>query len=324
MRAVVISEPGGPEVLQWHEVPQVTPGPREVVIDVAAAGVNRADVQQRKGVYPPPKGASEYPGLEVAGQVVAVGEAVTRWRTGDEVCALLSGGGYAEQVAIDESLVLPIPEGLPVADAAALVEVAATVYSNVAEYAGLSAHQSLLVHGGAGGIGTFAIQWAKALGATVFTTARPDNHAALREFGADVTIDYRDEDFVAVIAEHTGGAGVDVILDNMGAAYLNRNVEALAVEGRLAVIGLQGGRTGELNLGAMLAKRATIQAAGLRSRPQADRAAILDGVLRHVWPLVASGQIRPVVAQRIPMPEAAKAHRLMEAGGHLGKFLLIR
>lgn len=322
MYAVVISEPGGPEVLKWQEGPDVTPGPDEIVIDVAAAGVNRADVVQRQGFYPPPPGASPYPGLECSGRVIELGANVTDWQLGDEVCALLPGGGYAEQVAIDQSLVLPVPAGVSLVDAAGLVEVAATVYSNLAGFAGLASGETLLVHGGSGGIGTFAIQWATRLGATVLTTARRGNAEALRALGARLVIDYRDEDFVEQVAAHTDGAGADVILDHIGAAYLERNISVLASDGRLAIIGMQGGRKAELNLSALMAKRGRLMAAGLRSRPLAQRAAILQDVRRHIWPEIAAGAIAPMVAARLPMTEAVAAHELMAGGGYVGKILL--
>ena len=322
MYAVTITTPGGPEALEWREVPEPEPAPDEVVIDVDAAGVNRADLLQRQGHYPPPAGASVYPGLECAGTVNACGSDVTKWRVGDEVCALLSGGGYAERVAVHESLVLPVPDSISVAASAALVEVAATVYSNVTQFGRLSAGESVLIHGGSGGVGSFAIQWARAIGATVYTTARPSNHEMLSRLGADVTIDYSTEDFVEVVAEHTNGLGVDVILDVMGASYLGRNVDALAPDGRLAIVGMQGGRKGELPLGKLLAKRGTIMAAGLRSRPLADRASIVAGLERDVWPHVSAGRVQPVIASRIPMAQASVAHEAMENGGYVGKILL--
>lgn len=324
MYAVEISEPGGPQVLRWRETPDVVPGPGEVLIEVAAAGVNRADLLQRQGHYPPPAGASEVPGLECSGTVAAVGEDVTAWQVGDRVCALLSGGGYAERVVVDAGLVLPVPGGVDLVDAAGLPEAAATVWSNVFDIAKLDKGQSILVHGGAGGIGTVAIQLATVFGARVLTTARADHADALRRLGAELIIDYRNEDFVAVVADHTDNRGVDVILDNMGASYLERNIKTLAFDGRLAVIGMQGGRSATLNLGALLVKRGRISAAGLRARPLIDRIHIIDAVAREVWPLVARQLVKPVVAQRIPLSEAPAAHEAMEAGGHLGKILLTR
>ena len=322
MYAVTISEPGGPDVLQWREVPEPEPAPDEVVIDVYAAGVNRADLLQRQGYYPPPPGASDYPGLECSGTVRACGADVTQWRVDDQVCALLPGGGYAERVAVHESLVLPVPDNVSVTAAAALVEVAATVYSNVTQFGRLAAGESVLIHGGSGGVGSFAIQWARTIGATVFTTSRSANHEMLSRLGADVTIDYGTEDFGEVVAEHTNGLGVDVILDVMGAAYLDKNVDALAPDGRCAIIGMQGGRKGELSVGKLLAKRGTIMAAGLRSRPLADRAAIVAGLGEEVWPHVSAGRLQPVIASRVPMAQASAAHEAMEQGGHVGKILL--
>ncbi|HET8659868.1 MAG TPA: NAD(P)H-quinone oxidoreductase [Micromonosporaceae bacterium] len=316
MYAITIPKPGGPQVLTWTEVPDPSPGADEVLIDVAASAVNRADLLQRQGLYQPPPGASPYPGLECSGTVAATGGEVTGWRVGDQVCALLAGGGYAQRVAVPAGQVLPVPPGLGLVDAASLPEVACTVWSNLT---GLRAGQRLLVHGGGSGIGTFAIQYAKALGATVLTTARAAKHAALRDLGADVTIDYRTQDFVAEVGE----GGVDMILDIMGAAYLGRNVRALATGGRLVVIGLQGGRTAELDLGALLAKRASVAATALRSRPVAEKAAIVTGVREQVWPLVERGAIRPVIDRRVPMAQAALAHQVVESSDHLGKVLLV-
>ncbi|MFU8876132.1 NAD(P)H-quinone oxidoreductase [Micromonospora sp. SL4-19] len=324
MRAMTIPEPGGPEALVWAEVPDPEPGPGEVIVDVRASAVNRADLLQRQGHYPPPPGAPAYPGLECSGVVVAVGPEVTAWAVGQEVCALLAGGGYAERVAVPAGQVLPVPAGLAVVDAAALPEVACTVWSNVVRVAGLTKGETLLVHGGGSGIGTFAIQLGVALGATVVVTARAAKHARLRELGAAHTIDYREQDFVEELRRITGGRGADVILDIMGAAYLPRNVAALAVGGRLVVIGMQGGRKGELDLGVLLAKRASVHATALRSRPLAEKAEIVRGVREQVWPLVEAGTIRPIVDRRVPMTEAAEAHRLVETSDHLGKVLLVR
>ncbi|MEV0650620.1 NAD(P)H-quinone oxidoreductase [Phytomonospora sp. NPDC050363] len=319
MRAVVASEPGGPEVLNWAEVPDPVVGPSDVLLRVAAAGVNRADLLQRQGHYPPPAGASSVLGLECSGTVVAVGEKVTRWAVGDEVCALLSGGGYAELVAVDEGLVLSVPSGVSLVDSGGLPEVAATVWSNVFGAARLTAGETFLVHGGGGGIGTFAIQLAVARTARVFTTARGESHARLRELGAEVTIDYREGDFASVVRE-LGGA--DVILDNMGASYLAPNLDALAADGRIVVIGLQGGRKGELDLGKLMAKRGTIHGAGLRARPLRQRVSIVGEVESQVWPHIADGTVAPVVEAYIPMSEAAEAHARVEKGGHVGKVLL--
>jgi putative PIG3 family NAD(P)H quinone oxidoreductase len=323
MRAVVVSQPGGPEVLNLEEVPDPVPAADEVVISITAAGVNRADLMQRQGLYPPPPGAPPYPGLECSGRIAAVGADVTGLRPGDEVCALLAGGGYADQVAVPAVQVLPVPAGLTLSDAAALPEVACTVHANVFMAARLAPGETLLVHGGASGIGTMAIQLAHANGARVACTA--GTAAGLRrcrELGADLAIDYTSEDFVAAVRDFTGGHGADVILDIMGAAYLPRNVATLATDGRLVVIGLQGGATGELDLGTMLRKRLTVHAASLRARPVAEKAAVVAGVRAAVWPLVASGQVRPVIETVVPLAEAARAHQLMEAGGHVGKILL--
>jgi putative PIG3 family NAD(P)H quinone oxidoreductase len=323
MRAVVVSQPGGPEVLNLEEVPDPVPAASEVVISVTAAGVNRADLMQRQGLYPPPPGAPPYPGLECSGRIAAVGADVTGLQPGDEVCALLAGGGYAELVAVPAVQVLPVPAGLTLSDAAALPEVACTVYANVFMAARLAPGDTLLVHGGASGIGTMAIQLAHAHGARVACTA--GTAAGLRrcrELGADLAIDYTSEDFVAAVRDFTGGQGADVILDIMGAAYLPRNVATLATGGRLVVIGLQGGATGELDLGRMLRNRLTVHAASLRARPVAEKAGVVAGVRANVWPLVVSGQVRPVIDTVVPLAEAARAHQLMEAGGHVGKILL--
>ncbi|MGH3315385.1 MAG: NAD(P)H-quinone oxidoreductase [Nocardioidaceae bacterium] len=323
MRAVTISEPGGIDVLAVGEVPDPTAAPGEVVLDVAASAVNRADLLQRQGFYPPPKGASEVLGLECSGVVAAVGEGVEDWQVGDEVCALLAGGGYGEKVAVPAGQVLPLPKGVDLVTAAALPEVACTVWSNVFMIAGLRADETLLVHGGAGGIGTIAIQLAKALGARVFTTAgSPEKLERCRELGADVAISYRDEDFVEVVKNETDGAGVDVILDNMGAKYLGRNLDALATNGRLAIIGMQGGVKAELNIGKLLTKRAAITATSLRARPVAEKAAIVASVREHVWPLVEEGHVRPIVHAHVALDDVREAHRLIEDGEQTGKVLL--
>jgi putative PIG3 family NAD(P)H quinone oxidoreductase len=321
--AVTIPEPGGPEALVWAEVPDPTAGPGEVVIEVAASAVNRADLMQRAGYYPPPPGASPYPGLECSGRIASVGPGVTTWRPGDEVCALLSGGGYAQRVAAPAGQCLPIPAGVSILDAASLPEVACTVWSNVFDLGRLAAGETLLVHGGGGGIGSFAIQLAAARGARVLTTARAAKHQQLRDIGASVTIDYTGEDFATAARDVTAGHGVDVILDIMGASYLDRNVAALAVSGRLINIGLQGGSRGELDLGALMTKRATIIATTLRPRPVEEKAAIVAAVREHVWPLVEAGKVRPIVHSRVSMSDAADAHRLVESSDHLGKVLLI-
>jgi len=320
MRAIVASEPGGPGVLRLTDVPDAVAGPGEVLVRVAATAVNRADLLQRKGFYPPPPGASDIIGLECSGTVAALGQGVTGWSVGDEVCALLAGGGYAELVAVPAGQLMPVPAGVSLVDAAALPEVACTVWPNVFVSGGLQAGERFLVHGGAGGIGTFAIQLASALGAKVFATAgSPEKLRACAELGADVTINYRDEDFVAVLKED---GGADVILDVMGAAYLGRNVDALATDGRLVVIGLQGGIKAELDLNALMRKRGTIIATTLRARPEAEKAAICASVVEHVWPLVADGQVGPVVHTRLPLDEASRAHALVESSDHIGKVLL--
>jgi putative PIG3 family NAD(P)H quinone oxidoreductase len=323
MRAITIVSPGGPEALKIAEVPDPVAAPGEVVIEITAAGVNRADLLQRQGLYPPPPGAPPYPGLECSGRIASLGDGVTGWRQGDEVCALLSGGGYAEMVAVPAGQLLPVPDGVSVTDAAGLPEVACTVYSNVVTLAHLSPGETLLVHGGASGIGTMAIQLGRALGARVACTAgSPAKLDRCRELGAELAISYRDEDFVTAISEYTGGRGADVILDIMGASYLQRNVAALAPGGRCVVIGLQGGTRAELDLNALLRKRASVHATSLRARPADEKAAIVSSVIAHVWPLVATGRVRPVIEAVLPLADAGQAHRLMEAGDHIGKILL--
>lgn len=324
MHAITIPEPGGPEALVWAEVPDPVAGEGEVLVEVAAAAVNRADVLQRQGHYDPPPGASPYPGLECSGRIVALGPGVSGWSVGDEVCALLSGGGYAEKVAVPVGQLLPVPEGVSLTVAASLPEAVATVWSNVFMVAHLRPGETLLVHGGASGIGTMAIQLGKAVGARVAVTAGgPEKLARCASLGADVLIDYRSQDFVEEVRAATGGAGADVILDIMGAKYLDRNVRALAVNGRLAVIGMQGGVKGELNLGALMAKRGAVTATTLRGRPGAEKAAIVAAVREHVWPLVAAGRVRPVVDRVVGMASAAEGHRVLEAGQHVGKVLLV-
>ncbi|GGQ70882.1 NAD(P)H quinone oxidoreductase [Kitasatospora griseola] len=320
MRAITIPEPGGPEQLVWAEVPDPVPAAGEVLVEVAATAVNRADLLQRQGFYDPPPGSSPYPGLECAGRISALGPGVAGWAVGDEVCALLAGGGYAQQVAVPVGQLLPVPKGLTPAQAAALPEVACTVWSNVFQVAHLRPGETVLLHGGASGIGTMAIQLAKAVGARVAVTAgSPEKLARCAELGADVLIDYRRQDFVAELAE-LGGA--DVILDIMGAKYLERNVDALAVNGRLVVIGMQGGVKAELNLATLLAKRAAVIATNLRGRPLAEKAAIVAAVREHVWPLVEAGVVRPVVDRVLPIADAAEAHRVVEAGAQVGKVVL--
>jgi putative PIG3 family NAD(P)H quinone oxidoreductase len=327
MRAVTFSEPGGPEVLEWGEVPDPVCGPGEVLVDVTATAVNRADLMQRQGFYPPPPGASEVLGLECSGVVSEVGAEVPGWAVGDEVCALLAGGGYAERVAFPAGQLLPRPAGVELATAAALPEVTCTVWSNVFMLAGLRAGDVFLVHGGAGGIGTMAIQLAVRAGARVATTAgSAEKLAFCRELGAEVLVDYREEDFVERVREATGGHGADVVLDNMGAKYLARNVDVLADGGRLVVIGMQGGRKAELDLGKLLARRGSVHATALRSRPATGRggkAEIVAAVRHEVWPDVERGVVRPVVDRRLPMSRAAEAHALLESSGHIGKVLLL-
>jgi putative PIG3 family NAD(P)H quinone oxidoreductase len=323
MHAIVVDEPGGPDALTWQDVPDPRPAPDEVVIEVAAAGVNRADVAQRQGVYPPPPGASEIIGLECSGRIAEVGAEVDGWSVGDEVCALLAGGGYAERVAVPAGQVMPVPDGVSLVEAAGLPEVACTVYSTVFMHAGLASGETLLVHGGASGIGTFAIQLAHARGIRVLCTAGSEEKLArCRELGADAAINYRTEDFVQRVRDETGGRGADVILDIMGAPYLDRNISALAPDGRLVVIGMQGGGTGELNLGKLLVKRCSVYSAGLRGRPVEQKATITRAVRAEVWPLVADGTVRPIIDRTVPLAEARDAHGVMEAGDHVGKIIL--
>ena len=323
MRAVIADGTGGPEILSVSELPDPEPGPGEVLLDVAAAGLNRADLLQRRGFYPPPPGASDVIGMECSGTVAALGEGVTGWSVGDEVCALLAGGGYAAKVVVPVGQVMPVPTGVDLVTAAALPEVAATVWSNVFMVAGLREDDTFLVHGGAGGIGTFAIQLAHALGARVLTTGgTPEKLEYCRSIGADVAIDYREQDFVEEVRAATDGRGADVILDNMGAKYLGRNVDALAIEGRLVVIGMQGGTKAELDLGALLKKRGAVVATSLRARPVEGKSAICAGVVEHVWPLVAEQKVRPIVHQVLALDDVAAAHELMGSGAHTGKILL--
>ncbi|HWJ81774.1 MAG TPA: NAD(P)H-quinone oxidoreductase [Nocardioides sp.] len=323
MRAVIVEEPGGPEVLSVGEVPDPEPGPGEVLVEVVATAVNRADLLQRRGFYPPPPGASDVIGLECSGRVAALGEGVTGHQVGDEVCALLAGGGYAERVVVPAGQLMPVPAGVDLVTAAALPEVACTVWSNVFMIAALRPDEVFLVHGGAGGIGTFAIQLAARAGARVFTTAgTPEKRARCVELGAEVAIDYREEDFVEVVRSHTDGHGADVILDNMGAKYLGRNVDVLADQGRLVIIGLQGGAKGELDLARLLNKRGAVIATQLRGRTADDKAAICASVAEHVWPLVADGSVRPIVHDVLPLERVADAHRMIEDGEQVGKVLL--
>ncbi|NUP01448.1 MAG: NAD(P)H-quinone oxidoreductase [Nonomuraea sp.] len=318
MRAIEITKPGGPEVLEWREVPDPQVERADVLIDVTASAVNRADVHQRQGFYDPPPGAPPYPGLEVSGVVAAVGSDVEHFTPGDEVCALLGGGGYAERVSVPWEQVMPAPKGLPLAEAAGLPEVACTVWSNVFMLARLRRGETLLVHGGASGIGTFAVQLAKALGSRVVATVGSEAKAEqVRKLGADEVVNYREEDFADRVE-------ADVILDIMGAKYLDRNVRALRTGGRLVVIGLQGGGKAELDLGALLTKRASVHATALRSRPVDEKGVIVRSVVDNVWPLVEAGAVRPVVYAELPMSQAADAHRMLDSGEHVGKILLVR
>jgi putative PIG3 family NAD(P)H quinone oxidoreductase len=327
VRAVVITQPGGPEVLRWGEVPDPVCGPGEVIVDVVASAVNRADLLQRQGFYPPPPGASEILGLECSGVISEVGTDVEGWQRGDEVCALLAGGGYAERVAVPAGQVLPKPAGVELATAAALPEVTCTVWSNVFLLARLRRGESFLVHGGSSGIGTMAIQLAARAGARVFTTAGTAAKLAVcRELGADVAINYRDEDFVERVKSETDGRGVDVVLDNMGAKYLAGNLDVLATGGRLVIIGLQGGTTAEVDLNQLMRKRASVHGTTLRSRPPegpGGKAEIVQAVRHDVWPDVERGAVRPIVDRRLPMSRAAEAHRVVEASEHVGKVLLV-
>ena len=323
MLAVVVTAPGGPENLELADVPDPRPGPDEVVLAVTATAVNRADIMQRRGFYPPPPGAPPWLGLEASGVVAEVGTEVNGWSVGDPACALLAGGGYAERVAVPAGQLLPLPAGLSLLEAAALPEVMCTVWSNVVMLAGLRPGETFLVHGGGSGIGTAAIQLARQVGATVAVTGgSAEKLARCAELGATMLVNYREQDFVEEVRRATGGQGADVVLDTIGAKYLARNVDVLATGGRLVVIGLQGGRTGELDLGTLLAKRASVHATSLRGRPAAEKAAVVAAVLEHVWPLVADGSVRPVIDRVFPLAEVAAAHRCVEDSLHVGKVLL--
>lgn len=327
MKAVSIPTPGAEDALVLTEVPSPAPAPGEVLIDVAAAGVNRADLLQRQGYYDPPPGSSPYPGLEVSGTIAALGDGVqdglSGWAVGDEVCALLVGGGYAEQVAVPTGQLLPVPRGISLVDAAALPEVTCTVWSNVFMTANLLPGQVLLVHGGSSGIGTMAVQLGRAVGARVAVTAGNDTKLdACRELGAQILINYREQDFVNELKAATEGRGADVILDVIGATYLERNLKALAVNGRIVVIGLQGGVKAEINLNTLLMKRGALIATSLRARPPAEKAAIVAAVREHVWPLIEAGRVRPVIHARLPIAQAPQAHRILAESQHVGKVLL--
>lgn len=323
MRAVTVTGPGGPEVLQWGEAPDPELGPGDVRVAVVAAGVNRADLMQRQGFYPPPPGASEIIGLECSGTVVELGSEVTQWAIGDQVCALLSGGGYAEQVVVAAGQVMPVPLGIDLVTAAGIAEVAATVWSNVTDLSELAVEEWFLVHGGSSGIGTWAIQYAVALGAHVATTA--GNAAKLetcRALGAELAVNYNDADFAQEVLAVTDGRGVDVILDTIGAKYLEPNLMALAVGGRVSTIGLLGGRSGEINLGLMLVKQATWRATSLRGRSVQGKSRICAGVIEAMWPMVATGAIKPIVDRVLPMSEAGLAHQVLADSQHIGKVIL--
>lgn len=323
MQAVTFSEPGGPEVLRVTLVPDPSPGPGEVLVDVVASGVNRADLLQREGHYPPPPGTSPVLGLECSGRIAALGEGVHGWQVGDEVAALLAGGGYAEQVVVPVGQLMPLPKGVGLVEAAALPEAVCTVWSNVVGVAGLAEGETLLVHGGGSGIGTMAIQLAGLVGArTVVTCGSPRKVDACLTLGADVAVNYREQDFVAAVKEATGGRGADVVLDVIGARYLDQNLRSLATEGRLVVIGLQGGTRAELDLGRLLSRRLSVHGTTLRSRSTDDKAAIVKTVVEQVWPAVQDRRVLPVVDRVLPWEEAAEAHRVLAEGENIGKVLL--
>ncbi|XP_030528807.2 quinone oxidoreductase PIG3-like isoform X2 [Rhodamnia argentea] len=324
MKAVVITTPGDPEVLRLQEVEDPKLEDDHVLIKIAATALNRADTLQRKGMYPPPKGASEYPGLECSGTIEAVGKGVSRWKVGDQVCALLAGGGYAEKIAVPAGQVLPVPAGISLKDAASFPEVACTVWSTVFMMSHLTAGETFLIHGGSSGIGTFAIQMAKYYGARVFVTAGSEEKlAACKDLGADVCINYKTEDFVARVKEETAGKGVDVILDCVGAPYFQRNLDSLNFDGRLFIIGFQSGAVTQVDLRGLLARRLTVQAAGLRNRSTENKAAIVSEVEKEVWPVIEQGKVKPVVYKYLPLAEAAEGHRLMESSKHVGKIVLV-
>ncbi|MFL6098948.1 MAG: NAD(P)H-quinone oxidoreductase [Actinomycetales bacterium] len=324
MRAVTIPVPGGPDALVLAEVPDPEPAPDEVVVDVVAAGVNKADTAQREGRYDPPPGTSPYPGMECSGRISALGRDVETWSVGDEVCALVTGGAYAERVAVPTGQLMPVPPGIGLVEAAALPEVTCTVWANVFMAAGLQRGEVLLVHGGSSGVGTMAVQLARELGARVAVTAGSTAKLeACRALGADILVNYKEQDFVEAVQAETDGAGADVVLDNMGAEYLARNVAVLARNGRLVVIGFQGGTKAEIDLWAMARKRVAVIAALLRSRPPQEKAVIVRSTIEHVWPLLESGAVHPVIHATYPMVDAADAHRVMEASTHVGKLLLV-
>lgn len=318
-----MDKPGGPEVLEITEVPDPDPGPNDVVIDVVATGVNRADLLQREGRYPPTPGAAPYLGLECSGVISAVGAESEGWRVGDEVAALLAGGGYAERVAVPAVQVMPVPASVGLLEAAALPEVVCTVWSNLVMIAGLTSGETVLVHGGGSGIGTMAIQLAALVGArSIVTCGSQRKIDACVELGVDVAINYRDQDWAAVVQETTDGRGADVILDVIGAKYLDANTRSLASGGRLVVIGLQGGVNGELDMRRLLTKRASIFGSTLRARPPEEKGAIVTQVLEHVWPAIEAERVHPVIDRVLPWTEAAEAHRVLERGDNIGKVLL--
>jgi NADPH2:quinone reductase len=326
MYAITIDQPGGPEVMKWAQQPDPELPRGHVLVEVAATAVNRADLLQRQGFYPPPPGASDILGLECSGVITELGEDVTGWSVGDEVCALLAGGGYAEKVAVPATQLLPVPAGVDLRVAASLPEVACTMWSNVVMRGGLRRGQVLLVHGGGGGIGTHAIQVGKALGARVAVTAgSEDKLNRCRELGADILINYRDSDFVASLAEATDNHGADVVLDNMGASYLGRNVDALAMDGHVVIIGMQGGRKGEVDIAKLMGKRGNITSTGLRGRPltgPGGKADIVADVRAKLWPLIADGSVQPIVSTELPITEAPLAHQLLDSPETVGKVIL--
>jgi NADPH2:quinone reductase len=323
MIAIGIARPGGPDVLQPVELPTPQPGPREVLIRVAAAGVNRPDVMQREGKYPPPPGASDIPGLEVSGTIAECGPDVERWAVGDRVCALVSGGGYAEYCIAPDVQCLPVPATLDLVAAGGVPETFFTVWTNVFERGRLREGESFLVHGGSSGIGTAAIQMARAFGARVFATAGSrEKCSACERLGAERAINYKTDDFAAVLLDLTGGRGVDIILDMVGAAYFSRNLDLLALGGRLLQIAVLHGAKAEINLVRLLRQRLTVTGSTLRARTVDEKGAIARALERAVWPLLETGKIRPVICETFPLAKAAEAHRLMESGSHIGKILL--
>jgi putative PIG3 family NAD(P)H quinone oxidoreductase len=324
MKAVEIAAPGGPEALRLGERPLPAPGEGEELVKVAAAGVNRPDVEQRKGTYPPPPGASDIPGLEIAGTVAALGRGIRGWRVGDTVCALVSGGGYAEYCTAPAAQCLAVPKGLDMAQAASLPETFFTVRQNAFDRARLKAGETILIHGGSSGIGVTAIQMAKAAGARVLATAgTPEKCEACKSLGADRAINYKSEDFVEVVRAETKNNGADVILDMVGGSYFERNIAALAIEGRLAVIALLGGRDAKLDLGLLLRKRLTVVGSVLRARTVAEKGAVAEALRRNVWPQIEAGKIKPVIDSTFPLADAAKAHARMESSAHIGKIVLV-